>query len=282
MRLAFCFLSNNIEKISALDKNFHYNINHISNDVVVSYTKNLLTNPPVPEYFYPLKWNTQWRTYYTDQVADMFSLRQDSLAMAGNADVIFIGDDDFEFKEGSTKVINQCCHYMEDNRDCGAIYLGGNFGGEGNKHGDEIYIANSGHLSTNRGILVRNRPNIMDNRLHALGANFDFVIGFTCLMHGLYIARRLHVPIEHHTSNIIKKDHKNLFYDLDYLRTKGIMSKVNKVIGKWEDHSIWPENIFREYRQMSMVCGMIPRYDIYGNILEGERYESANEKRNGK
>jgi hypothetical protein len=47
------------------------------------------------------------------------------------------------------------------------------------------------------------------------------------------------------------------------------MSKVNNAIGKWEDHAVWPENIFMIYRQAAMRNGYMFRYDSEGNI-EGE------------
>jgi hypothetical protein len=215
------------------------------------------------------RWNVKYKTYNFRDAIDMFTMRQDSFNMAKNSDLIFIGDDDFTFKQGSTEVINQCCWYMTRYPTCGAIYLGGNFGGEGDYRKNEIYIANKGHLGTNRGIIVRKRKIILDNRLHALGANFDAVVGFTCLMQGMYVARRLHVPIEHHTTQIMKEDHPNINYNLGYLRTHGIMSKVNKVIGEWKDHAVWPKNIFKLYRQAAMRNGRVFKYDVDGNI-EGE------------
>jgi hypothetical protein len=109
----------------------------------------------------------------------------------------------------------------------------------------------------------------LDNRLHALGANFDAVVGFTCLLQGLYVARRLHVPIEHNTTQIMKEGHLNLNYNLIYLLEYGIMAKVNEAIGKWEDHAVWPENIFQHYRQAAMRNGYDFKYDVEGNI-EGE------------
>jgi hypothetical protein len=44
------------------------------------------------------------------------------------------------------------------------------------------------------------------------------------------------------------------------------MSKVNQVIGKWEDHAVWPENIFKYYRQAVMKNGYTFKYDVEGNI----------------
>jgi hypothetical protein len=265
MRLAFCFLSNREDGIRNLNLNFQYDINAFP-DIIDSFSKNILINPPIQYDAYISGWNTEWIEYHSAPTIDMFSLRQDSLAMARNADIIYIGDDDMAFKEGSSEVINECCSYMQDNPDCGAIYLGGNFGGEGALHKDEIYITNKGHVGTNRGILARNRDEILDNRLHALGANFDAVVAFTCLLDGLYVARKLHVPIQHYTTNIMKEGHKDIFYDLNYLRTKGIMARVNEVIGKWEDHAIWPENIFKYYRQAAMIAGYIPKYYEDGEI----------------
>jgi hypothetical protein len=265
MRLAFCFLSNREDGLRNLINHFQYDIN-VSPDLIDSYSKNILVNPPIQNDVYVPGWNTEWREYNSAPTIDMFSMRQDSFLMARNADIIYIGDDDMAFKEGSSETINECCDYMQDNPDCGAIYLGGNFGGEGKEHGEEIYIINRGHVGTNRGILVRNRPRILDNRLHALGANFDAVVAFTCLLDGLYIARKLHVPIQHYTTNIMKENHKDIFYDLTYLKNKGIMSRVNKVIGKWEDHAVWPENIFNYYRQAAMREGRVPKYHQDGSM----------------
>jgi hypothetical protein len=268
MRLAFCFISNTDDGLRELIKYFKYDC-ALPPYVVDSYSKNILINPPLaPDCFIGHDWNVEWRAYISFPVLDMFSLRQDSFKMARNADIIYIGDDDMHFEyQKSSFVINECCEYMMLNQDCGAIYLGGNFGGEGDTHGNEIYITNKGHLGTNRGILVRNREQILLNRLHALGANFDAVVGFTCLLQGMYVARRLHVPIKHFTTNVMEEGHPNKFYDLEYLRTQGIMSKVNQVIGKWEDHAVWPENIFTMYRQAAFVRGFVPKYDIEGNIL---------------
>jgi hypothetical protein len=268
MRLAFCFLSNNIENFFYLHGSFHYDLNDVSYSCVSSFTKNVLFNPPIMHINYLEDWNINYKYYRFRTAIDMFQMRQDSFDMARNSDIIYIGDDDMKFRAGSTAVINQCCVYMKDNLDCGAIYLGGNFGGEGDFHKDEIYITNKGHLGTNRGILVRNRKDkLLDNRLHALGANFDAIIGFTCLMQGYYVARRLHVPIEHYTTKIMKKDHHDINYDLGFLRRHGIMSKVNEHIGKWEDHAIWPENIFKLYRNASMRKGWIPKYTPEGDVI---------------
>ena len=271
MRLAFCFLSNNVQNFLQMIKSFHYDIHDATYSDVDSFTRNVLFNPPVPYMMHKEGWNCEYKTYNFRSAIDMFTMRQDSFKLGKNADILFIGDDDFEFKKGSTGVINQCCVHMTENPDCGAIYLGGNFGGEGEHHGNEIYISNKGHLGTNRGILVRNRKVILDNSLHALGANFDAVIGFTCLLQGYYVARRLHVPIEHHTTKVMKHDHPDINYDLGYLRRCGIMSKVNEVIGKWEDHAVWPENIFKYYRQSAMRRGVKFYYDVEGNIIQEEK-----------
>jgi hypothetical protein len=255
-----------------MDKSFHYDLVCGGNQCVGSFTRNVLFNPPIPKsltYLYK-KWNIKWKTYESDDRVDFFSLRQDSYDMAPHADIIFHGDDDLEFQVGSTAAINQCCFYMANHPDCGAIYLGGNFGGEGDRHETDIYIDNKGHLGTNRGILIRNRKNILDNRLHALGCNADFLVGFTALLQGYYVARRLHVPIEHHTTKILSEDHPDPNYDLKIIKQRGIMDKVNTVIGKWEDHSVWPENIFKEYKQNAMRKGFAPKYDSYGNIEYGE------------
>lgn len=250
-----------------LDLSFQYHVNDVSRSVVSSFTKNVLFNPPIPYYDRWDRWNVKWKTYNFRLHIDMFWMREDSLRMAEDADLIYIGDDDMEFKEGSTSAINQCCNYMQENPDCGAIYLGGNFGGEGDHHKDEIYITNKGHLGTNRGILVRNRDEeLLNRRLHAPGANFDAVIGFTALLQGYYIARRLHVPIEHHTDNVMKEDHVDPFYDINYMKRYGIMARVNEVIGDWNDHAVWPENIFTFYRQAVMRNGWLPKYDVQGNI----------------
>jgi hypothetical protein len=269
MRLAFCCLSNNIQNFLQMTKSFHYDLHDVSYSNVDSFTRNVLFNPPIPYLFHKDGWNCEYKTYNFRSAIDMFTMRQDSFKMAKNADLIFIMDDDFEFKKGSTAVINQSCLHMTENPDCGAIYHGGNFGGEGALHGDEIYITNKGHLGTNRGIIVRNRKeDLLDNRLHALGANFDAVIGFTCLLQGYYVARRLHVPIEHHTKNVMRENHPNKFYSLDYLRNYGIMSKVNKVIGRWNDHAVWPDNIFVHYRQGAMRNSRMLWYTVEGDIIQ--------------
>jgi hypothetical protein len=264
MRLSFCFLSNRKVTFENLINNFHFEA-----DVhVQSWTKNILLNPPISPHTYAPYWNIKYKEYNSFPVADMFWMRQDSIDMAGHADLIYIGDDDMEFKDKSSEAINECCAYMEENIDCGAIYLGGNFGGEGDSHGNEIYIANKGALGTNRGILVRNRPVVMDNCFHALGAMFDCAVGFTCLIQGYYIARRLHVPIEHHTKTMLEYGHPNLFYDLKYINTYGIRAKMMEVIGgEWTDRQAWPKNIFSIYRQAAMVAGRELVYDIDGNIM---------------
>jgi hypothetical protein len=269
MRLAFCTMSNNIERITEMDRNFNYHI-YEDNNIVSSYTKNLLTNPPVPEYFYPIKWNCQWKIFHTNKpLVDYFSLRQASIAMADDADLIFIFDDDFVFLEESISAINQLCYYMFDNQDCGAIYCGGNWGEEGKEHGDEIFITNKGHLNTNRGILVRNGPLVMYEEFHGLGACEDWAIGFTCLMHGNYIARRLHFPIMHRIErNTLEVDHKNINYDIGYILTKGVLSQVMKVTkSKFDLSGEWPSGIWQMYRRMAMTTGQVPKYDVNGNII---------------
>jgi len=266
MRLAFCFLSNHEDGIRNLTKNFEYDMWQPP-DIIESYSKNILVNPPLQPDIYIHEWNVEWRRYESSPTIDMFSMRQDSLAMARNADVIYIGDDDMRFEEGSSEVINECCQYMDEHQDCGAIYLCGNLGYMGDEYKEEIVIANNDHLSTNRGILVRNRRDILDNRFHALGANFEFIVGFTCLLDGLYVARRFHVPIQHFTKNIMTEKHENLFYDLEFIRNRGIMNRVNEVIGEWKEHTIWPKNIFKLYRQAAMTSGFHPVYGEYGEIL---------------
>jgi hypothetical protein len=267
MRLAFCFLSNNVSKFFKMDTTFHYSLQNILSTCVSSFTKNVLFNPPMQYCDHWYGWNVKYKIYHFRSVIDMFWMRQDSFDMAGHADLIYIGDDDMEFLTGSTAVINQCCAYMQDNPDCGAIYLGGNFGGEGYFHKDEIYVANRGALGTNRGILVRNRPELLNNKFHALGAMFDCAVGFSAMLDGYYIARRLHVPIEHHTKSILTEDHKDKFYNLDYIRTHGIRSKIIKEIGEWKERSEWPEEIFRMYRQASWRKGFSPKYHQDGSII---------------
>jgi len=268
-RLAFCFLSNNYSNFTNMKKTFNYNLHHSSNNNVDSFTCNVLFNPPVynTHYYDETVWNVEFKKYNHGKVIDMFAMRQDSIAMAGHSEFIFIGDDDLEFRTGATETINQCVDYMVKREDCGAIYLGGNFGGEGDKHGTEIYITNHGHLGTNRGILVRNRPIVLDNDLHAPGANFDFAVGFTALVQGYYIARRLHTPIDHHTKNVISLDNPNVFYNLQFLQEKGIMSKVNKYIGEWVDHSVWPDEIFTKYNFSAYRKDFKPAYSCEGKIL---------------
>jgi hypothetical protein len=266
MRLAFCFMSNNMENILKLYDNFHYSITPPY--VIDSYTVNMLTNPPVHRYFHPCVWNFKWKKYNTTMATDYFSMRQDSLKMADDADVIFVGDDDFVFNIGSSEVINECCLYLKRNVDCGAILLGANFGEEGAKHGDEIYITNNGHLNTNRGIIVRNRMNLMDNRFHALGAMEDSVISFTFLINGYYIARRLHVPIDHIVErNTLKVEHNNINYDINYLKQYGIWARVIAELDEWNEQSIWPKGIWRMYHHMAMVRGFTPRYTTDGEII---------------
>jgi hypothetical protein len=267
MRLAFCFLSNKQEGVRNLMRNFNY-IMDVPPYVIDSCSYNLMCNPPLQSDFYINDaWNVEWVTYHSTPTLDMFSLRQDSLAMARNADVIFIGDDDMIIDQKSSSTINDACLYMDNNQDCGAIYLCGNLGGMGDKLGEGIHIANSGHLSTNRGILARNRSIMLDNRFHALGANFDFIIGFTCLMHGFYVARMFQVPIEHLTKTRMRVGHENQFYDLDFIKDKGIMHKVNEVLGEWTNHEIWPKEIWKEYRQAAMINGRLFHYDEFGNII---------------
>ena len=269
MRLAFCFMSNNLGNFYALSRNFSYDM-AAPPYVIDSFTKNALTNPPIFDHEELATWNCQWKTYNSFNAIDYFSIRQDSLKMAGNADFIFVGDDDFKFRLGSSSVINECCRYMWENHDCGAILLGANFGEEGLMHEKEIYITNKGHLNTNRGIILRNnRQELMMNAFHALGAMEDSIISFTCLMDGYYIARRLHVPIDHiDERNSILTDHPNINYDKNYIVTQGIWSKVHKQLGGWYDQNIWPKGVWSHYHQMSMIRGFTPKYDYEGNILE--------------
>jgi hypothetical protein len=190
------------------------------------------------------------------------------MAMAPNADVIFIGDDDMRFKKGSTEIINQCCQYMEDNPNCGIILLGGKFGGEGAHHGDEIYIANKGSMGLNRGIMIRNRPVMMDNRFYALGALDEVVICLTAMMQGYYVSRRLNIScIEHDNLGRISEDNPNIDYNLNYIRTKGIRSKIEKVLGKWESREEWPPGIWVEYRIACTMRDKNPVYDLDGSII---------------
>lgn len=235
--------------------------------VIDSYTKNILGNPPLqPDIMLNDNWNYSWATYCANQI-DYFHLRQASLKMAGDADFIFVGDDDFIFGAGAPRVINECCQYLLLNQSCGAILLGANFGGEGAKHGDEIYITNNGHLNVNRGIVLRNRDRLMDNRFHATGALEDSIINFTCLLDGYYICRRLHVPIEHSISrNTLSTQHSDMNYDMDFIKSQGIWSKVNKFIGPWQEQSIWPYGIWDKYRQAAMRNGRDIRYGLNGEI----------------
>jgi hypothetical protein len=263
-------MTNKLQNFYALGKNFHYDM-AANPRVIDSFTKNILTNPPVWKHEELATWNCLWKTYNTpDQLVDYFSIRQDSLNMAGDAEYIFVGDDDFKFNEGSSEVINECINYMWNNNDCGAILLGANFGEEGAKHGDEVYITNNGHLNTNRGIILRNnRKELMVNAFHALGAMEDSIISFTCLLDGYYVARRLHVPIDHIVErNSIMLDHTNINYDKHFILTQGIWSKVHKQLGGWYEQHIWPKGVWSHYHQMSMIRGFTPKYDYEGNILE--------------
>jgi hypothetical protein len=267
MRLAFCFMSNNIHNLYALIKNFKYDM-AAPPYIIDSYTKNILLNPPIFANELLSTWNCKWKTYESFNAIDYFSIRQDSLDMAGHAKFIFVGDDDFKFNDGASKVINECCKYMEIHKDCGAILLGANFGEEGSKHGNEIYITNNGHLNTNRGIILRNRINLMDNRLHALGAMEDSVISFTCLRMGYYIARRLHVPIDHIVErNSIMLNHNNINYDKEYIMRQGIWYKVHTQLGGWYEQDKWPKGVFQEYHQSAMINGFTPKYDVNGGII---------------
>ena len=267
MRLAFCFMSNHAERLALLKKNFNYDMN-VAPYIIDSYTLNVLTNPPIVPGSSLKNWNINWKKYHTESPAiDYFSIRQDSLAMADNSELIYVGDDDFKTRDDFSETINQCCLYMHQNRDCGAIILGANFGEEGKLHGNEIYITNSGHLNTNRGIILRNRKRLMDNRFHALGAMEDSIISFTCLIYGYYVARRLHVPVDHVVErNSLKIDHDNVNYDLNYLKNRGIWSKVDKLLGGWKEQNVWPIGIWKHYRQSAMVNGFVPKYDQDGHI----------------
>lgn len=267
MRLAFCFMSNDIRSFHRMDNSFCYK----SGNVVTSFTKNVLFNPPVSAGTSRWHdWNVRWRAYQSEYT-DYFSIRQDSLHMAHEADFIFVGDDDFVFQDGSTEIINECIRYMVINLHCGAVYLASKFGNDHITHNNEIYVINDGHLSTNRGIILRNRKeDLMDNRLHALGANEDFVIGFTCLLQGYYLARRLHMPIEHGKErNNLSEENPNKNYNLQFLKERGIMAKVNEHIGKWEDHNIWPKNIFEYYMEGIHSKGWRPKYKLDGEIYAG-------------
>jgi len=270
MRLAFCFISNNNTNLMHLYYHFNYRM-AVPPYIIDSYTMNVLINPPLNYHNVKMdRWNVKWKCYESFAAIDYFSIRQDSLEMAGNADLIFVGDDDFKFNEGSSEAINECCLYMERNKDCGAILLGANWGEEGKLHENEVYITNKGHLNTNRGIILRNRDRLrlMNNGFHALGAMEDSVISFTCLLDGYYIARRLHVPIEHIVErNSLFPGNTNQNYDLDFVRKRGIWSKVVKTLGSWEDQNIWPMGIWQHYRQMAMVNGFLLTYDIDGTII---------------
>jgi hypothetical protein len=268
VRLAFCFMSNDLRRAVGLSSCFNYTI-HVPPYIIDSYTKNLLINPPmIPNDVQLLSdWNVKWKCYNSGTATDFFSIRQDSLDMAGNSDLIYVGDDDFLFN-GASGIINECCVYMDEHQDCGAILLGANLGGEGEKHGNDIYITNNGHLNTNRGILVRNRHTVMDNRFHALGALEDTIISFTCLLDGYYIARRLNVPIKHSVErNTLMEDHKNQNYDLKFIQTRGIWNRVEEVLGEWPDQNFWPKGIWGEYRQAAMINGFEPKYDPIGEII---------------
>ena len=249
MRLAFCFMSNNLHNFNALSRNFDYDMG-APPYIIDSFTKIYCLIHQYQNGNISATWNCLHKKYYSFVAIDFFSIRQDSLEMAGNADLIFVGDDDFKFNAGSSTVINECCLYMSEHSDCGAILLGANFGEEGAKHNDEIYVTNNGHLNTNRGIILRNRKEgLMDNRFFALGAMEDSVISFTCLINGYYIARRLHVPIDHIVErNSIMIDHQNIDYDKKYLMAKGIWSRVHKELGGWYEQDIWPKGVWKEYR----------------------------------
>ena len=157
--------------------------------------------------------------------------------------------------------------YMMNNIDCGAIYLGGNFGGEGDSHKDEVYITNNKLLSLNRGIVLRNKTMNMDNRLHGLGWADETIIGFTNLMQGYYLARRMHVPIDHDSKNWLSEDNENLNYNTEYIINEGIGAGINRVIGKWDKLDVWPKNIFNLYHQAAMIKGFRPKYDVDGSII---------------
>jgi hypothetical protein len=101
---------------------------------------------------------------------------------------------------------------------------------------------------------------VMDNRLHAVGACDDWVIGFTAMMQGYYLARKLYVPIDHPVKTRLEGS------TLEHLKTKGIFSKISEVIGPIEDPGIWPKNIFSLYRQAAMRNGFVCKYDVKGGI----------------
>jgi hypothetical protein len=268
MRLAFCFISNKLRNLQKLEGNFHYFLT--KNSCIDSFTMNVLTNPPINRFsFINEKWNIRWKSYHMSPYIDFFWLRQDAIVMADNADFIFLGDDDMVFREGSSEAIDECCIYMKENPDCGAIYMSNKFGDEYKTHDDKIYVINKGHISINRGILVRNREVVIDNRLHAVGACDDWAIGFTAIMQGYYLARKLYVPIEHPVVTRIGKmgeEGVNIGSDIEFLKTKGIFSKINEVIGPIEDPGIWPKNIFNLYHQAAMKKGFVPKYDVEGEI----------------
>jgi hypothetical protein len=254
-------MSNDVTDFYRMCDSFHFK----SGNAVDSFTKNVLFNPPVPPTNRWDDWNVRWKAYHSGEYTDYFSIRQDSLAMAENADIIFVGDDDFIFQEGSSQVIDECCFYMDENKDCGAIYLAANFGDAYKSHGNEIYIINNGHLGTNRGIILRNREVMMWNEFHALGANEDFIIGYTCVLQGYYLCRKLHMPIEHPANNNRIGTSKNS--EIDFLMSKGIMSKINKHLGYWADHNQWPEGIFKIYHKNALAIGWKPRYTADGEII---------------
>lgn len=264
-RLAFCIMSNNIQLFHQMDNSFYYK----GENIVDSFTKNVLFNPPIGAGTTRWgDWNVKWKSYKMEEYIDYFAIRQDSIDLAGNADFIFVGDDDMIFRKGSTAVINECVQYLINNEQCGAIYLAANFGEAYKYHENEIYVLNNGHLGINRGVVLRNRKeDKMDNRLHALGANDDFIIGYTCVLQGYYICRRLHVPIDHPAKNNRVDTSKNSEYT--FMMSKGIMSKVNKHIGKWEDHNQWPENIFKYYTQSVHAKGWKLKYNLDGTIIGG-------------
>jgi hypothetical protein len=263
MRLAFSLMTNS-NLFDRVRQNLHYEIGY----PITSFTKNALINPPLPMWYQCNNWNLKWKCYNPQKgLIDFFSIRQDALDMCSHADFIFMLDDEFIFKEGSSAIINQCCEYLKDNVDCGAIFLAGNFGGEGDKHGDEIYITNNKLLSLNRGIVLRNKAVNMDDRLHGLGWADETIIGFTCLMQGYYLARRMHVPIDHDSLNWLSEENPNLNYNTKFIINNGIGANINKVIGKWDKLDVWPENIFSLYRQEAMLKGFVLRYDIEGAII---------------
>jgi hypothetical protein len=263
MRLAFSLMCAYQDRFNQLQWNFNYKMDF----PITSFTKNVLTNPPFQKNQYVQEWNVEWKCYNPSEgLIDFFSIRQDALDMCKHADFIFMLDDEFVFREESSKVINQCCLYMMNNIDCGAIYLGGNFGGEGDSHKDEIYITNNKLLSLNRGIVLRNKAVNMDNRLHGLGWADETIIGFTNLMQGYYLARRMHVPIDHDSKNWLSEDNENLNYNTDYIINNGIGVGINRVIGKWDKLDVWPKNIFNLYHQAAMKKGFVPKYDVEGEI----------------